>query len=176
MFCANCREPRNHELNYCPHCGMAAKPPTEAENRDMGDIRDTKSLAILVAMMMAVIFIPTCIIVYMYHTSPQRFFLAFFALSIIMAISIFWKVCIKWFARNLPLIKRSAVVHEKRRIKISHRPYYFISFLFPDGEKLKFSISPSAYSEVAEGDHIIVKYKIITQKSVYYGYERISSV
>ena len=40
MDCRHCQKEFRDPDEYCPHCGVATKPSTKAENRRMGDNRD----------------------------------------------------------------------------------------------------------------------------------------
>ena len=85
------------------------------------------------------------------------------------------KICKRRRQRVLPLIKGLAVVCGKVHVSLQRNSIYQVTFRFPDGKCLPFYTGKIVYKELAEGDRVILKYKVVGKykKPVFYSYERL---
>jgi len=164
MNCRYCHKTLDVIDGYCPYCGVATKLPTETENRKKPD-----NLVFGVVLLIILIVLFIC-------GAAIRFSLLW--LVIMLAIALFWvgpTIYDTIKGRNLPLIKRIAVVATARYVESGDDQGFYITFAFPDNTCLEFRVTES-FAELAQGDRIILKYKKIGKfehRLVSYGYERL---
>jgi len=175
MKCRHCLKELNTRSGYCPFCGMALKPSTEAENRK---IPDTK---VLLPGILFVVGFPTigAFVVITFkdglqdavHSVPYFLAVALVALLVFLIRPIYDMLR----GRSLPLIKRAAVVAGKRNQRHRRAFTNYITFSFPDKTFLEFE-SRGFGRKLEVGSRIILKYKLFGKfqpRPVIYGYERI---
>jgi len=177
MNCRHCHKELDVFADYCPHCGVAVKEPTEAENRKKPDIGGAIGgwafLAVMTVVMLICLFEPTS----SKSLTPEttvRIALLLFAALVHLAVA----VLRTRQARVSPLIKRTANVFEKRKEPTRRSTRYYIKFMFPDLQHMEFRVERGVYEALEERDRIILKYKTVDPRSrrVYYGYERIDKL
>lgn len=184
MTCQHCAKAFGDGIEYCPHCGMAAKPPTETENRDFGDTRTQKrGLKILLAFIFVYPVLEMFLSMHYKKTTLQEI-----GLTPLVSIALFllllspfiaWNIFKMLKGRSYPLIKRNAVVLEKRREAHRRGADYYVTFRFPDEDAVEFEVGREAHNELVRGKQIILKYKEFylhnqsTDHYHYFGYERL---
>ena len=177
MTCKNCSKEYDVLVDYCPHCGVIAKPPSKAENR-------MKPKDLLSTIVVIHLFAVASVYGYleMSHDdtleAPVRSaFLTVIAVMAVVLIKAIPTLYYSFVGRKLPLIKRVAFVAAKRFERRSEgapgrRGSYYTTFAFPDNTCLEFKGS-EIYRDLVERDCVVVKYKRVGpfQEPVFYGYE-----
>jgi len=174
MACRNCHKEFGDEIEYCPHCGIATQEPTEAENRAKSDSRGLAK-GLLIFLVLSALSLLFCIPAASNEKHRDVILGALLGLALIWAVILFGvgrNMFDIWRGRKLPLIKRIAVVAEKRQERSRRSTSSYITFAFLDQTCLEF---PKRIGELEPKDRIILKYKRVGefQKPVYYGYERL---
>ena len=78
--------------------------------------------------------------------------------------------------RKVPLMKRAAVVAQKRIEEGDGHRKFYVAFAFPDNSCLEYYRGRRDRHDLEEGDHIVIKYRRLgefEQRLVFYGYERL---
>ena len=181
MICRHCHKEFDI-ADFCPHCGMSSKPSAETEKHGIRISRLDKG--ILTSGCVA-IFIISILAEAISKVAEFNFFRSLVKATLLSGSILFGFIMInfnKLQGRGLPLIKRIAVVVEKKieitpsiswKGGVSYPHYRCITFEFPDKTRRTF-YATGAFHELAVGDRVILKYKLFgkKQKHEYYGYER----
>jgi len=167
MTCKNCSKEYDAFTEYCACCGMAVKPPTEAENR----IRphDSKGALYGIILLLPVFAFLLALIIGEKGLEAAVGYIPYILLMFLCGAFLFATPIIynRLRAKKLPLVKRIADIAGKEG-------KYGITFQFPNTTRLWMRVSLEAYRELEPGDRVILKYKmydIIMPRAGFCGYE-----